>query len=233
MVRTNVASQLKATQKGARDTGLENKIDNFVNVNVNVAYSGAQRVNDWWALVRHYDPDRKDVYKDEYEVYVFYTASKTMLNEAASNALATAASKDSDLYQITIDLARQIMLPGYDLRTGEAGTTVATLSVSSAAAQSAKTGRVALLSKNLPANFVSKVKIYSGTATNGEPYLTSTDQILPEREAAWNLPEGVYTFVLYYNNSDTAWGNATVTVTAGDYFKADIRTDWSFAFARK
>jgi predicted Zn-dependent protease len=81
---------------------------------VNVSYSGAQREADWWSLRRRYDPDNREVYTDEYTAYVLYTVPKAELNRQVAFALENSARADSALYDITIALARDILLQGYD-----------------------------------------------------------------------------------------------------------------------
>ncbi|MDR1257118.1 MAG: hypothetical protein LBJ86_05170 [Spirochaetaceae bacterium] len=225
MVRTNVAGELKATQAGSQ-AGMEAAIDNYVNNVLNVSVSGAQNAGDWWRAIREYDHDRKGAFEDYYEAYVLRTVSRQTLNQAVSQAMETAISRDSELYQITMDLARKILLGDYNLNGAQAGTPV------SAATPASGTGKITVFSRNEPANFVSMVKIFKGSEARGEPFLTDSNPIRPERKAEWNLPEGEYTVALYYNNSDREWGHARVSVTAGDVFSSEIRTDWSFSFKK-
>jgi hypothetical protein len=125
MLRTNIASNYNARVKGAaQSTGVadssisagtgsyQQEIDNVISAVVNVSYSGAQREADWWSLRRRYDPDQKEVYTDEYIAYVLYTIPKSQLNEQVAKALETSVSKDSALYDITIAMARQILVEG-------------------------------------------------------------------------------------------------------------------------
>ena len=127
MLRTTIVSEYQAHIEGrAQTTGGPNsttaagdssgefrqEIDSIVNAVVNVSYSGAQRESDWWSLRRRYDPDIKDVYTDEYTGYVLYTIPKGELNRQVARALETSVSADSALYQITIDMARQILQNG-------------------------------------------------------------------------------------------------------------------------
>jgi hypothetical protein len=129
MLRTTIASKYQAAVSGSsRSTGGANssaaaegssaeyrqEIENSINAVVNVSYSGAQRDSDWWALMRRYDPDQKDVFSDEYTAYVLYTIPKAELNRQIAQALETSVSKDSALYDITIALARDIMQNGVD-----------------------------------------------------------------------------------------------------------------------
>jgi hypothetical protein len=129
MLRTNIESRYQATVRGnAQSTGGANssaaagtgsgeyrqEIDNSINAVVSVSYSGAQRESDWWTLRRRYDPDQKDVYTDEYTAYVLYTIPKAELNRQVASALETSISKDSVLYDITIQLAKEIMLDGFN-----------------------------------------------------------------------------------------------------------------------
>jgi hypothetical protein len=142
MLRTTIASKYEAAVEGAsQSTGGANstsaagagsaeykqEIDSTINAVVNVSYSGAQRDSDWWVLMRRYDPDQKDVYSDEYTAYVLYTIPKAELNRQIASALETSVSRDSVLYDITIALAKDIMLNGVDYldpkaETGTSGT---------------------------------------------------------------------------------------------------------------
>jgi len=123
MLRTNIASEYQARVQGsAQSVGEANsssasgtyqqQIDNAINAIVNVSYSGAQREADWWSLRRRYDPDQKDVYSDEYTAYVLYTIPKAELNRQVARALETSVSKDSALYDVTIEMSKQILQSG-------------------------------------------------------------------------------------------------------------------------
>jgi len=121
MLRTTIFSEYNArVQASAQSLGIdgvssgtyEQQIDNIINAVVNVSYSGAQREADWWVLTRRYDPDVKDEYKDEYTAYVLYLIPKSQLNEQVARALETSVSRDSALYDITIQMAQQIFLEG-------------------------------------------------------------------------------------------------------------------------
>jgi len=79
---------------------------------VNVSYSGAQREADWWSLRRRYDPDRKNEFNDEYTAYVLYTIPKVELNRQVARALETSVKKDSALYDITIQMSKDILQSG-------------------------------------------------------------------------------------------------------------------------
>jgi len=127
MLRTNIASEYQARVQGiAQSTGGANsstaaggssgeysqEIKNIITAIVNVSYSGAQREADWWSLRRRYDPDQKGVFSDEYTAYVLYTIPKAELNRQVAQALETSVSKDSMLYDITINMAKQILQNG-------------------------------------------------------------------------------------------------------------------------
>jgi len=125
MLRTTIASEYNARVHGeAQSQGgasmseasmsgeYSQEIDNIINAIVNVSYSGAQREADWWSLRRRYDPDQKDVYSDEYTAYVLYTIPKRELDTQVARALETSVKADSALYDITIEMARQIMQNG-------------------------------------------------------------------------------------------------------------------------
>jgi len=100
------------TSSGFVAGAYQQEIDSTINTIVNVSYSGAQREADWWVLNRRYDPDQKDVYTDTYTAYVMYTIPKAELNRQVARALETSVSADSALYDITIELAREILQSG-------------------------------------------------------------------------------------------------------------------------
>ena len=127
MLRTTIASEYQARVLGrAQTTGGANsttaagtgsgeyqqEIESIVNTIVAVSYSGAQRDSDWWSLRRRYDPDNGDQYSDEYTAYVLYTIPKAELNRQVAYALETSVRADSALYEITIEMARQILQNG-------------------------------------------------------------------------------------------------------------------------
>jgi hypothetical protein len=151
MLRTNIASEYQArvtgraqSQGGANSTSsagtssgeYKQEINNIITAIVNVSYSGAQREADWWSLRRRYDPDQKDVYSDEYTAYVLYTFPKAELNRQVAYALETSVSKDSMLYDITIDMARHILQNGLADWLGEY-TTAVSASTTTASVQTA------------------------------------------------------------------------------------------------
>jgi len=130
MLRTTIASeyqarvQAEAQSSGVTDSSLSSgeynqQIDSVINSIVNVSYSGAQREADWWSLRRRYDPDVKDAYTDEYTAYVLYTIPKAELNRQVAHALETSVSSDSALYDVTIEIARQILQNGMASWTAE------------------------------------------------------------------------------------------------------------------
>jgi mevalonate pyrophosphate decarboxylase len=129
MLRTNIASKYEAAVTGASQSAgganstaaagagsaeYKQEINNLVSAAVNVSYSGAQRDSDWWVLTRRYDPDQKDVFSDEYTAYVLYTIPKAELNRQIANALETSVAKDSALYDVTIQLAKDILTEGFE-----------------------------------------------------------------------------------------------------------------------
>jgi hypothetical protein len=124
LLRTNIASRYtaavnaNATSSGNAASGnaanYQQEINNVLSAVVNVSYSGAQREADWWSLRRRYDPDNREIYSDEYTAYVLYTIPKAELNRQIALALETSVRADSALYDITIALARDILLQGYD-----------------------------------------------------------------------------------------------------------------------
>jgi len=123
MLRTTIVSEYQARVQGAAQSSggatmssasgeYSQQIDNVINAIVNVSYSGAQREADWWSLRRRYDPDQKKEFSDEYTAYVMYTIPKTELNRQVARALETSVKKDSALYDITIQMAKDILQSG-------------------------------------------------------------------------------------------------------------------------
>jgi hypothetical protein len=242
MLRTNIASKFQAAVRGKETSSgganssaaagaasgeLTQEIDNSINAVVNTSYSGAQREADWWRLTRRYDPDQKGVYVDEYQAYVLYTIPKLTLNQQIASNLETSVSKDSQLYDITINLAREILQNGMDYLNPAAAAD--TGSNPQAAAQGG-TATVTLASADNPANFISLVKIYDGSNASGTPRISFSTPILAGREAAWNLPEGAYTFSVFYNDAPTEWARATVGVTTGGVYRASAVRERDYAF---
>jgi len=114
LVRTNIASRYEAAVNAQATGNYEQQINNVLNAIVNVSFSGAQREADWWSLRRRYDPDNKENFTDEYTAWVLYTIPKAEMNRQIALAMQTSVSRDSALYDVTIALARDILLQGYD-----------------------------------------------------------------------------------------------------------------------
>jgi len=133
MLRTTIVSEYQARVRGqaqsigggtpsaaGETTGVyQQEIDSVINAIVNVSYSGAQRHSDWWSLRRRYDPDVKDAYSDEYTAYVLYTIPKSELNQQVARALETSVKSDSALYDVTIEMAKNIFQNGMSDWGGE------------------------------------------------------------------------------------------------------------------
>jgi hypothetical protein len=236
MLRTNIESKYTAAVEASaqssggassaagRNTGsgdYKQEIDNALSAVVNVSYSGAQLESNWWILNRRYDPDVKDEYSDEFTAYVMYTFPKAELNRQVANALETAVAADSALYDITIRLAKELLLEGSDL--GAIGPVVESAPV-------AGTGRITITSANSPANVVTMIKIYQGFSTTGAAYLTYDQQILSQRNAIFNLPEGTYMVELYYDGNKAPWGSAQLSVAAGNIYESNVSINASLSF---
>ena len=117
LVRTNIASRYEAAITATSDgqgSRYGQEIDMVLNAVVNISFSGAQREADWWSLRRRYDPVEKDVFADEYTAWALYTIPREEMNRQIAFAMETGLSKDSALYDMTIALARDILLQGYD-----------------------------------------------------------------------------------------------------------------------
>jgi hypothetical protein len=267
MLRTTIASKYQAAVSGASQSSsgansstatgsgsadYKQEIDNLINAVVNVSYSGAQRDSDWWVLMRRYDPDQKDVYTDEYTAYVLYTIPKTELNRQIAQALETSVSKDSVLYDLTIQLAREILSEGFeylgagDLAPAEAPTqTPSTPSEVQAAIAAGLSGRAVIRNNSRQtASVLSSVKIYKGYEAKGLPFITYDSPVLGGQQASWDLPEGIYTFETFLNNRTEAHkegeggygtnsGTSTVGITVKDSFAADFVDGGLTSFTKK
>jgi hypothetical protein len=264
MLRTNIASKYQATVSGtsqssggansssAEGTGsaeYKQEIDNVINSVVNISYSGVQRDSDWWVLIRRYDPDQKEVHNDEYTAYVLYTIPKAELNRQIAQVLETSVSKDSALYDITIQLAREILSEGFEyLGAGDlapAETPPQTPSEVQAAIAAGLSGKVVIRNNSRQtASVLSSVKIYKGYEAKGLPYMTYGSPVLGGQQATWDLPEGIYTFETFLNDRtesqkegeggyDTNSGTSTVGITVKDSFAADFVDGGLSSFARK
>jgi hypothetical protein len=236
MLRTNIESKYTAAvTASAQSSGggssasgrvassgdYKQEIDSAVNAVVNVSYSGAQLEANWWILNRRYDPDVKDEWNDEYTAYVLYTFPKVELNRQVAHALETAVSADSALYGITIQLAKELLIEGSDL--GAVAPVVES-------APAAGTGQLTISSTDTPSNVVTMTKIYKGFSTAGEPYKTYDQQIRPQNNAVFSLPEGTYMVELYYNNLQKPWGSAQLSVNAGGIYEGKVSINASSLF---
>jgi hypothetical protein len=253
MLRTTIASEYQARVQGAAQSQgganastaagttsgeYSQQIDSVINAIVNVSYSGAQREADWWSLRRRYDPDLKDVFSDEYTAYVLYTIPKSQLNQQIARALETAVSKDSALYDITIQLAKDILLKGFSyLGEGElaaAETPPQAPEEIKAVSAAGPAGSIIIRNNsNSTSSVMSAVKIYAGYDTKGTPFMTYDKPVLGGQQASWELPEGIYTIAVFLNNREESTGKSTVGITAESIFTADFWDGGLSSFTKK
>ncbi|MDR1858127.1 MAG: hypothetical protein LBQ69_01515 [Treponema sp.] len=250
MLRTTITSEYQARVQGAAQSQggagsstaagtasgeYGQEIDSAINAIVNVSYSGAQREADWWSLRRRYDPDQEGVYTDEYTAYVLYTIPKSQLNQQIARALETAISADSALYDITIQLARDILLKGFNY-LGEGD-----LAAAGTPTQTPEEIRTAGLAGNITirnnssatSSVMSAVKIYSGYEIKGDPFMVYDNPVLGGQQVSWELPEGIYTVAVFLNDREESIGSATVGVTARSSFIADFWNGSLSSFTKK
>jgi len=249
MLRTNIASEYQARVQGAAQTTggagsttgagtasgeFKQEIDNVINAIVNVSYSGAQREADWWSLRRRYDADQTGVYSDEYTAYVLYTFPKAELNRQIARALETSISADSALYEITMDIARGLLLKSFDyIGAGDLeppATPTQTPEQKKVVSASGPTGNVIIRNNSSgTGSIMSMVKIYSGYEAKGEPVTIYEKPVLGGQQADWDLAEGIYTVEVFLNGAKESQqpgligsGRTTIGVTAGNTFIADF-----------
>lgn len=98
-IARNVASRIDALFTGAASGSPEGEygtyFENIVKAASNTTYSGARKTNDWWVLVRTYDPDVKKKYSDEYRIYILYTIEKDLLDRQVLNVIETIEKTDA------------------------------------------------------------------------------------------------------------------------------------------
>jgi len=249
MLRANIASEYQARVKGmAQSSGGANssqaasavsneykqEIDSVINAVINVSYSGAQREADWWSLRRRYDPDNKGVYSDEYTAYVLYTFPKTEMNRQIARALETSVSADSALYQITINIAKSLLVKGFDfLGAGNLespSTPAQTPEEKRTISSGGPTGSLTIRNNSSgTGSIMSMVKIYSGYEAKGEPLIIYEKPVLSGQQTDWSIAEGVYTVEVFLNNAKESQqpgligsGRTTIGVTGGNSFVADF-----------
>jgi hypothetical protein len=255
MLRTTITSKYKAEVDGASQSSggansstaagsgsaeYNQQIENVISAAVNVSYSGVQRDSDWWVLMRRYDPDQKDVYSDEFTAYVLYTIPKAELNRQIARALETSVAKDSALYDITIRLAQNIMLEGFEyIGAGDlvsAETPPQTPAEQRAVAAAGPSGRIVIRNNSgNTGSVLSSVKIYRGYEAKGQPFMTYDKPVLTGQQISWDLPEGPYTFETFLNNRTESYssGTSTVGITTGGSFAADFIDGGLNSFTRK
>jgi hypothetical protein len=234
MLRINIASQFEARIRGeAQSIGLagassgeiQQEIDSLINAVINVSFSGAQREADWWSLRRRYDPDLIDVFSDDYTAFVLYTIPKAEMNRQIAWALETSVSADSALYDITIELARNILLGSMNyLGEGELSPaeTPPQTPEQRIEINAAVSGTITIRNNSSrTGNVMTEVRIYRGFDVRGEPFMVYDRQVLGNQQVSWDLPEGVYTVEVFLNN-DNVGRNRTVDVTARGVFAADF-----------
>ncbi|WP_314847866.1 hypothetical protein [Treponema lecithinolyticum] len=79
-VSTRVDALFSGASSGGTDGSYATYFENVVKTASNIEYSGARKINNWWVLLRRYEPNSKTKYADEYRVYVFYTIDRDSLD---------------------------------------------------------------------------------------------------------------------------------------------------------
>ena len=114
-VARNVSTRVDALFSGASSGGTEGTygtyFENVVKTSSNTEYSGVRKINDWWVLVRRYDQNVKNKYKDEYRVYVFYTIERDLLDRQVLDVIdrTAADSKVNTDQKAAIDKVKSLI----------------------------------------------------------------------------------------------------------------------------
>ena len=86
-IQLKVESIFVGAAVGAPEDDYGTYFENVVKSTTDVSFSGAKLVQDYWVLVRTYDPDIKNTYNDTYQIYVLYTMPKAMLDKQLNNEI--------------------------------------------------------------------------------------------------------------------------------------------------
>lgn len=111
-VSSRVDSLFTGAASGSPADDYGTYFENVVKAAANAEFSGARKINDWWILVRRYDPDSKKRFEDEYRVFVLYTIEKDILDEQILNMIDKVASETegtSDAQKTAINNVKKIM----------------------------------------------------------------------------------------------------------------------------
>jgi hypothetical protein len=86
-IQSRVESLFVGAAVGAPEDDYGTYFENVVKTTTDVSFSGAKLIQDYWVLVRTYDPDIKNTYSDTYQIYVLYTMPKAMLDKQLNNEI--------------------------------------------------------------------------------------------------------------------------------------------------
>ncbi|MCR4940972.1 MAG: hypothetical protein K5930_12835 [Treponemataceae bacterium] len=86
-ISSRVESLFVGAAVGAPEDDYGTYFENVVKTTTDVSFTGAKKVSDWWSLIRVYDPDIKNSFKDEYRVYVLYTIPRSLLDRQLANEI--------------------------------------------------------------------------------------------------------------------------------------------------
>lgn len=95
-IQSRVESIFVGAAVGAPEDDYGTYFENVVKTTTDVSFSGAKLIQDYWVLVRTYDPDIKNTYSDTYQIYVLYTMPKAMLDKQLANEI-DKAMDDGDM----------------------------------------------------------------------------------------------------------------------------------------
>ncbi len=86
-LQSRVESLFVGAAVGAPEDDYGTYFENVVKTTTDVSFSGAKKIQDYWVLVRTYDPDIKNTYEDAYHLYVLYTMPKSLLDKQIANEI--------------------------------------------------------------------------------------------------------------------------------------------------
>lgn len=111
-VSSRVDSLFTGAASGSPDGDYGTYFENIVKAAANANYSGARKINDWWILLRRYDPDLRKKHTDEYRVFVLYTIEKDILDQQILDMIDRVAEETegtTDAQKTAISNVKKIM----------------------------------------------------------------------------------------------------------------------------
>jgi hypothetical protein len=103
LISQQISGRLERTSAGqvlADGDGFKQSLNQVSTAVTTATFSGARKVNDWWVLVRVYDPKKNNqVISEDYTAYVLYTIEKKQLDKLVAAELQNTIDNNKDMSQ--------------------------------------------------------------------------------------------------------------------------------------